>query len=72
MSACVGFIVVMWCIAWVSANHQAVLLSLVEVRLLRASAGAGVSACSVLACDEWQGRVSCAAEAREFETAQGN
>lgn len=27
MSACVGFIVVMWCIARVSANHQAVLLS---------------------------------------------
>ena len=44
-----GFIVVMWCIARVSANHQAVWLSLVEVRLLAASAGAGVSACLVLA-----------------------
>lgn len=33
--------------------------------------GAGVSACLVLALDEWQGRVSCAAEAREFETRAG-
>ena len=46
-----GFIVVMWCIARVSANHQAVWLSLVEVRLLPASAGAGVSACLVLALE---------------------
>lgn len=51
MSACVGFIVMMWCIARVSANHQAVWLSLVEVRLLPASAGAGVSACLVLALE---------------------
>jgi len=72
MSACVGFIVVLWCIAWVSANHQAVLLSLVEVRSLGADAGAGVSACSVLAYGgQGRGRVSCAAKLENL-TAQGH
>ena len=72
MSACVGFIVVMWCIAQVSANHQAVLRSLVEVRLLARKCGCG-SVGLFGASGIWDGKGECRVlQKLENLTAQGH